>query len=264
MPRSPLVAPAGEGPRRTGSRGERREPYFRKPTPSGRGPRRFGPGNFAKIILVLFLIFFGLPATLIVLFRVVPPPVTALMLIRSVEGASTQHRWVPLDHISPNLERAVIASEDEKFCTHHGFDWQAMDAAWRDYRAGRDAKGASTITMQTAKNLFLWPGRSVIRKGFEAYLTVIIEVLWDKHRIIETYLNIIEWGDGIYGAETASRTFFNKPATALTAQEAALLAAVLPNPRRWSPTQPTPYIVERAATIHARVAGSVIPGMTCR
>jgi monofunctional biosynthetic peptidoglycan transglycosylase len=256
-----LVAPSGEGPRRTSSRNgrERREPYFRQTPPARRGSRGFG-----RILLFVVLILVGLPAALILVFRVVPPPVTALMLIRFAEGEPLQHRWVPLDHISPALQRAVVASEDEKFCSHHGFDWQAMDTAWRDWRAGRDPKGASTITMQTAKNLFLWPGRSVIRKGFEAYLTVLIELMWDKHRIIEVYLNVIEWGDGLYGAETAGHTFFNKPATALTAQEAALLAAVLPNPRRWSPAQPTSYIAERAATIRERMSGAAIPGPGCR
>jgi monofunctional biosynthetic peptidoglycan transglycosylase len=162
------------------------------------------------------------------------------------------------------LPRAVIASEDEKFCTHHGFDWVAFDNAYRDWRAGREPKGASTITMQVAKNLFLWPGRSVLRKGIEAYLTVLLELLWDKHRIMEVYLNVIEWGDGIYGADAAAHRYFNKPASALTPQEAALLAAVLPNPREWSAVRPTPYIAERAAAIREDMPAMAVPSaITC-
>ncbi|HVA12546.1 MAG TPA: monofunctional biosynthetic peptidoglycan transglycosylase [Stellaceae bacterium] len=206
-----------------------------------------------------------LPMPFIIAYRFVPPPITALMAIRSLEGAPLHRHWLPLDRIAPSLMRAVVASEDEKFCFHHGFDWQAIGAAWRDWRAGREPKGASTISMQTAKNLFLWPGRSILRKGIEAYLTVLIELFWDKHRIIETYLNVIEWGDGIYGAETASRIFFGKPAARLSPQEAALLAAVLPNPRRWSPARPDAYIAARAATIRARMADVTVPGVDgCR
>jgi monofunctional biosynthetic peptidoglycan transglycosylase len=216
-------------------------------------------------------VFYGLLAALtvpmlpILAYRFVPPPVTPLMVIRRIEGAPIRQRFVPLDRISPALIRAVVASEDEKFCFHHGFDWDALGAAWKDWRAGREPKGASTITMQTAKNLFLWPGRSIVRKGVEAYLTVLIELFWSKQRIIETYLNIIEWGDGIYGAEMAARAHFGKPAAALTAREAALLAAVLPNPRRWSPEDATPYIEERAAVIRERMPSVAAPGTAgCR
>jgi monofunctional biosynthetic peptidoglycan transglycosylase len=216
-------------------------------------------------------VFYGLLAALtvpmlpILAYRFVPPPVTPLMVIRRIEGAPIRQRFVPLDRISPALIRAVVASEDEKFCFHHGFDWDALGAAWKDWRAGREPKGASTITMQTAKNLFLWPGRSIVRKGVEAYLTVLIELFWSKQRIIETYLNIIEWGDGIYGAEMAARAHFGKPAAALTAREAALFAAVLPNPRRWSPEDATPYIEERAAVIRERMPSVAAPGTAgCR
>jgi monofunctional biosynthetic peptidoglycan transglycosylase len=205
------------------------------------------------------------PMLPILAYRFVPPPVTPLMVIRRIEGAPIRQRFVPLDRISPALIRAVVASEDEKFCFHHGFDWDALGAAWKDWRAGREPKGASTITMQTAKNLFLWPGRSIVRKGVEAYLTVLIELFWSKQRIIETYLNIIEWGDGIYGAEMAARAHFGKPAAALTAREAALFAAVLPNPRRWSPEDATPYIEERAAVIRERMPSVAAPGTAgCR
>ena len=216
-------------------------------------------------MLYAFLAALILPILPILAYRFVPPPITPLMVFRWVEGAPIRQRFVPLNRISPALIRAVVASEDEKFCFHHGFDWDALDAAWKDWRAGREPKGASTITMQTAKNLFLWPGRSIVRKGIEAYLTVWIELLWSKQHIIETYLNIIEWGDGIYGAEMAARAHFGKPAAALTAHEAALFAAVLPNPRRWSPEDATPYIEERAATIRERMAGVAVPSTAgCR
>jgi monofunctional biosynthetic peptidoglycan transglycosylase len=217
------------------------------------------------LVLYAFLAALILPILPILAYRFVPPPITPLMVFRWVEGAPIRQRFVPLNRISPALIRAVVASEDEKFCFHHGFDWDALDAAWKDWRAGREPKGASTITMQTAKNLFLWPGRSIVRKGIEAYLTVWIELLWSKQHIIETYLNIIEWGDGIYGAEMAARAHFGKPAAALTAHEAALFAAVLPNPRRWSPEDATPYIEERAATIRERMAGVAVPSTAgCR
>lgn len=230
--------------------------------------RRRGRSRLRRVCqIVAWVILIGLvlPVPFVIAYRFVPPPVSALMVLRSLGGAPLHKEWVPLAHISPNLMRAVVASEDEKFCIHHGFDWQAEQAAFAEWRAGREPKGASTITMQTAKNLFLWPGRSVIRKGIEAYITVLIEFFWDKHRIIETYLNVIEWGNGIYGAETASRSFFGKPAATLSPQEAALLAAVLPDPREWSAVRPTPYIAERAATIRERMGEVAIPGATsCR
>jgi monofunctional biosynthetic peptidoglycan transglycosylase len=219
-------------------------------------------GRFVAYTLVAAL---ALPVLLILVYRFVPPPLTPLMVIRWAQGAPIRQRSVPLDRISPALIRAVVASEDEKFCFHHGFDWDAEAAAWKDWRAGREPKGASTITMQTAKNLFLWPGRSVVRKAIEAYLTVWLELLWSKPHIIETYLNIIEWGDGIYGAEAAAEAHFHKPAAALSAREAALFAAVLPNPRRWSPEAPTAYIDARAATIRARMPEVAVPSAAgCR
>jgi monofunctional glycosyltransferase len=226
---------------------------------SGAGRRLLRPVFWAVLVALL------LPVPLVIAYRFIPPPITSLMVIRSLEGAALHRRWVPLDRISGALPRAVIASEDEKFCSHNGFDWAAIDNAWHAWRGGRDPKGASTITMQVAKNLFLWPGRSVIRKGFEAYITVLLELIWDKHRIIEAYLNVAEWGDGIYGAETASRQFFGKPASALTAQQAALLAAVLPDPREWSAVRPTQYISERAAIIRGAMPAMAVPSANaCR
>lgn len=218
-----------------------------------------------RLALLIVLVGLLLPVPFVVAYRFVPPPITSLMVIRWLGGTPIDRHWVQLDRISAALPRAVIASEDEKFCTHHGFDWVAVNNAYRAWRAGREPKGASTITMQVAKNLFLWPGRSVIRKGVEAYLTVLLEFFWDKHRIMEVYLNVIEWGDGIYGADTAAHHYFNKAASGLTTQEAALLAAVLPDPRDWSPIHPTQYIGERAAAIRADMPAMAVPSdNSCR
>jgi monofunctional glycosyltransferase len=200
-----------------------------------------------------------LPVPILALYRFVPPPVTPLMLLRAAQGAPIRRHWVPYAEIAPALARAVIAGEDERFCEHHGFDWIEMGKAWEDYRAGEKLRGASTLSMQTAKNLLLWPGRSYLRKGVEAYLTVLIETLWSKQRILEVYLNIVEWGDGVYGAEAAATAHFKRPALDLSAHEAALLAAVLPNPRRWQAERPTAYIRERAATILARMPEVAVP-----
>jgi monofunctional glycosyltransferase len=176
-------------------------------------------------------------------------------VIRGYQGQDKDYRWVPLSEIAPTLGRAVIAAEDQKFCRHLGFDAETLADAWQTYRDGGKAKGASTITMQTAKNLFLWPGRNLVRKGVEAYFTVLLELLWPKARILEAYLNVAEFGPGVYGAEAAARRFFGKPASALSAAEAARLAAVLPNPLRYSAAQPSAYVVERSAIIRLRMAG---------
>ena len=188
------------------------------------------------------------------LYRVVPVPVTPLMLIRAAEGAGLEREWRPLAAISPHLARAVIASEDTLFCGHSGFDWAAIGEAFEDNGDGAPLRGGSTISQQTAKNAFLWPERSWIRKGAEAWFTLLIEALWPKQRILEVYLNIVEWGDGVYGAEAAARHHFGKPAAALTRREAALLAVVLPSPRRWSPASPGPYVARRAGIIERRMA----------
>lgn len=194
----------------------------------------------------------GLPLILTLLFRFLPPPGTPLMLIRAAQGHGLEKDWQPLDAISPHLRRAVIASEDGKFCTHRGFDWDALSNAIDRYGSGRTLVGGSTISMQTAKNLYLWPGRTFLRKGLEAYLTVYLEALWPKRRILETYLNIIEFGPGLYGAEAAARHYFRKPASALTAREAALLAAQLPDPLDRTPLRPGPAVSRHVARIDAR------------
>lgn len=197
------------------------------------------------------------PALLCLLFAVVPVPLTPLMILRATDGAAMERDWTSLDRISPHLVAAVLAAEDTTFCRHHGFDMPALsDAARRYLRPGRNARlrGGSTITQQTVKNVFLWPDRTWVRKGFEALLTVYADVLWSKRRTIEIYLNVVEWGDGVYGAEAASRRYFGKAARNLSEFEAARLAAVLPNPRKWSADAPGPYVAGRVETIRARAA----------
>ena len=158
-----------------------------------------------------------------------------------------------------------MVGEDAKFCEHHGFDWEAIRDAWHRYEAGtRRLHGASTISMQTAKNVFLWPGRDWMRKGREAYFTVLIELVWGKERIVETYLNVIEWGPGIYGAEAASQFHFHKSAAALGADEAARLAAILPDPLKWSAARPDRYVAERAAFIRAQMPDLPLATPACR
>jgi monofunctional glycosyltransferase len=202
---------------------------------------------------------------LVVVYRAVPPPGTPLMLIRLVEGHGLSKAWRPLDEISPNLIHAAIAGEDARFCEHHGFDWDAIQAAWHRYEQGtRRVHGASTISMQTAKNVFLWPGRDWIRKGLEAYFTVLIELAWGKQRIIEVYLNVVEWGTGIYGAEAASQFYFHKPARTLTVEEAARLAAILPDPLKWSASRPDRYVEERSAFIRAQLPNLPLATPACR
>jgi monofunctional biosynthetic peptidoglycan transglycosylase len=211
---------------------------------------------------IISWIFFGLSLLILLvvvvidLYRFVRPPITPLMVIRQLQGQPIIRQWIDADAIAPDMFRAVIASEDTKFCRHHGFDWQAMDADFERLEEGEGKlRGASTVSMQTAKNLFLWPGRTFLRKGLEAPLTVLIEGLLPKKRIIEIYLNIIEWGPGIYGVEAASQAAFHHSARTLSRREAALLAAVLPSPLKSSASHPSAYIERRVGTIEARMAG---------
>jgi monofunctional biosynthetic peptidoglycan transglycosylase len=157
--------------------------------------------------------------------------------------------WEPMSNISKNAPQAVVGAEDQKFLEHKGFDFEAMEKAWENNKKGKRIKGASTITQQTVKNVFLWPSRSYVRKGLEAYFTVLVELLWSKERIMEVYLNVIEMGDGVYGIEAAAQTYYKKPAAKLSRSQAAMIAAVLPNPRRWSPARPTAYIKGRQSWI---------------
>jgi monofunctional biosynthetic peptidoglycan transglycosylase len=195
------------------------------------------------------------PALLCLLFAVVPVPLTPLMVLRAAQGAPMTRDWTSIERISPSLIAAVVAAEDSNFCRHYGFDIPALSEAIRRYtRSQRSSRlrGASTITQQTVKNVFLWPDRTWPRKILEAGLTLYAETLWSKRRTLEIYLNVVEWGDGIYGAEAAARHHFGKSARDLTRTEAARLAAVLPSPLRWSPSHPGPYVVSRTETIRVR------------
>jgi monofunctional biosynthetic peptidoglycan transglycosylase len=192
----------------------------------------------------------------VLLLRFVPVGYSGFMLQRQLSAWHSgerdfrlRQRWVPLAQVSRELPIALVAAEDQKFPQHHGFDVQAIRDAIEDAEDGERLRGASTISQQTAKNLFLWNGRSFVRKGLEAYFTVLIELCWSKQRILEVYLNVAEFGDGIYGAAAASDAFFRKTPGALTAREAALLAAVLPNPRRLRVDRPSAYVQRRAAWI---------------
>ncbi len=183
------------------------------------------------------------------IIRFLNPPATPLMVYRWLCGEKLDFRWRSLSEISPFLQRAVIAAEDQRFLTHHGFDWKQIEQALEEYQNGGRVRGASTITMQVARNIFLWQGYSWLRKGLEAYYTALIELLWPKWRIMEVYLNIVELGPEIFGAEAAARRYFGFSAASLTKPQAALLAAILPNPHRWSPKHPTQYIRKRQSTI---------------
>lgn len=219
-------------------------------------PRRRRLGRSIALVLLILAL---LPIPMIALYRVAPPPITPLMLIRAAQGEPIHREWASYGRIAPTLIHAVIASEDTRFCRHDGFDWIEIDKAVDAYRDGERLRGASTISMQLARNLFLWPGGGYVRKGIEAYLTLLIEALMSKERILELYLNVVEWGHGVYGAEAAARAHFNRSAAQLSAREAALLAAVLPDPRRWQPEHPTAYIEERTATILARMPEVAVP-----
>jgi len=197
----------------------------------------------------------GLLVAAILLFRVVPPPATPLMLVHAPRAGITK-TWVPLARMAPVLVRSVIAAEDTRFFVHHGVDWGAIEEAhdYNERHGGAPRRGGSTITMQCARNVFLWQGKSYVRKGLEVALAYAIDAVWGKRRVLEVYLNVIEWGPGLYGAEAASRTYFGASAADLDARQAALLAAVLPSPVRWVASRPTRGVLARAATIEARAA----------
>jgi len=192
---------------------------------------------------------------LVLLLRFVPPPISSIRIQRRVASwfqpgpYSSKHAWKSLEDISPSMGLAVIAAEDQNFPEHSGFDWQAIEKALAHNEKSRRKRGASTVSQQTAKNLFCWESRSYLRKGMEAWFTLLIETGWSKRRILEVYLNIVEFGDGIYGVEAASQAYFRKPAKRMTPSECALLAAVLPNPHRFKAAAPSPYIQGRQAWI---------------
>jgi monofunctional biosynthetic peptidoglycan transglycosylase len=208
-------------------------------------PKSTGKKGFFSQIMRFFwklIIWFNIISLFfVVLYKFVPVPYTPLMVIRYFENKSasknieTKHHWVPIEDISKNLQKAVIASEDGRFFEHNGLDFSAMRKAAVGNFKGKKLKGGSTITQQTAKNVFLWQGRSYFRKALEAYYTVLIELVWGKQRILEVYLNSIEMGDGIYGAEAATQHWYKRDCKSLTRMQAAGIAAILPNPRRFSP-----------------------------
>lgn len=207
-------------------------------------------------LFLLVLLVLGLTLLVLLLFRFANPPTTAFILGYQVESGSlagVRQNWVPLDEISPWMPLAVIASEDQRFLTHWGLDTNAIATAVNEFRGGEGLRGASTITQQTAKNLFLWGGRSYVRKGVEAALAVAMDGLWPKRRIMEVYLNVAEFGPGLYGVEAASQVHFGVPAEQLTATQAARLAAVLPNPRAFDAGNPSPYVRERVSWIRRQM-----------
>jgi monofunctional biosynthetic peptidoglycan transglycosylase len=231
-------------------------PATRPRLASGRVARR-KPGllrRIGRIALYGVIGFIIGSIVLVALYRALPPPATPLMLIRHVEGYGIYKSWRRLDDISPYLIRAAMAGEDARFCRHHGFDWGAIATAWDRYQSGHGRLlGASTISMQTAKNVFLWPGRDWLRKGFEAWFTALIELAWGKRRIMEIYLNVVEWGPGVYGAKAAAQYYFHKPADALNLEDAVRLAAALPDPLDWSPRRPGRRLLARGAAIRANM-----------
>jgi len=215
-----------------------------------------------RIALWAVALYLVVPPLAALTYLAVPPPLTPLMVIRLFEGEGLQRHWTPLEDVAPGVVNAVIASEDNLFCEHTGFDWASMEDAWEAFQSGKRMRGASTITMQTAKNLFLWDGRTFVRKALEPYPTLVLELMWSKRRILEAYLNIAEWGPGVYGIGAAAEHHFGKTPDTLTRREGALLAAVLPNPREWSAGRPSDYIAGRAGTIQKRV-GQLGPLLDC-
>ena len=214
-----------------------------------------------RLLAVLFILLLPAPVILLLIFRFLPIPGTPEMLVSLAEGKGAHYKWS--GDISPRLERAVIGAEDQNFCTHNGFDWASIDKAMKDHQRNpnKPLRGASTISQQTARTLFLVPMRSWIRKGLEAYLTVLVEALWPKKRILTAYLNLVDWGDGIFGAEAAAQDYFGTHAADLTGAEAARLAAILPNPHKWKAARPGRYVARRAASLQGRSAMVVRDGL---
>jgi monofunctional biosynthetic peptidoglycan transglycosylase len=201
------------------------------------------------LVLKTITVLFVASLLLVVAYRWINPPITPLMISRAFDGATINKSWQPLDQISSNLICASIASEDNNFLGHRGFDIGAIYDAIDEHNKGKRQRGASTISQQTAKNVFLWSGKSWFRKGLEVYFTFLIEHIWGKERIIEVYLNVIEMGNGVYGAEAAAQHYFGRSAAKLTQRQAALIVAAYPNPRQRDPARPTQYLNKRAAQI---------------
>ncbi len=221
---------------------------------AGRGIRIWRKrGWLWRALIVLLAVFVAAPVLLLLLFRFLPvEPGTPEMLLSLLQGKGAHYAW--RDDITPVLGRTVIGSEDQNFCSHHGFDWNQMNRAMEDYRRGRPLRGASTLSQQTARTLFLAPVRSWVRKGLEAYLTVMIEALWPKKRILNAYLNLVDWGHGNFGAEAAARAYFHTSAARLTRVQAARLAAILPDPTKWNAADPGPYVAGRTRALLGQAA----------
>lgn len=211
--------------------------------------------SFKKWLLYSIATFIGITFFWVIALRFVNPPTTYLIIQRSIERKSENKKWIikrewiDYSEISDHLKRAAIAGEDANFISHHGFDSKAIKQALAKNKEGKKLRGGSTISQQVAKNVFLWPNRSWVRKGFETYFTVLIETFWSKKRILEVYLNMIEMGQGVFGAEAASHYYFNKSCSKLSKREAALIVAILPNPQRWGVKNPSSYINRRANSI---------------
>lgn len=220
-------------------------------TTSKKAPPKTFWSTARSIFLKVILWFNVVSVVLVLLFKFVPVPFTPLMAFRALEQKQAgkemicSHDWVPIEDISMNLQKAVVASEDGYFLKHNGFDFVALKKAFNNNQKGKKLKGGSTISQQTAKNVFLWQGRSYIRKALEAYYTVLIELIWGKKRIMEVYLNSIEMGDGVYGAQAASKYWFHKSAKNLTKYDAASIAAILPSPRKYKATKSSSYVERR-------------------
>src|SRR5437763_1491240 len=213
-----------------------------------------GRGWLWKLVFTVFILLVPAPIILLLIFRVLPIPGTPEMLVSLIQGKGARYTWT--DDISPRLERAVIAAEDQNFCSHNGFDWASIDKAMKDHQRNpkKPMRGASTISQQTARTLFLVPMRSWIRKGLEAWLTLLVEQLWPKKRILQVYLNLVDWGDGIFGAQAASAAYFGTDAGSLDGAQAARLAAILPNPHRWRAVHPGGYVRRRTGMLQGRSA----------
>lgn len=223
--------------------------------------RRARGGRLRRLVLRTLLVILLLPPVLTLLWAVVPP-VSTLMLARYVQGLWVDRDYVSLDDISPHLVRSVVASEDARFCQHGGIDWEALESQIAALNEGDGVRGASTITMQVAKNLFLWNDRSYVRKAVELPLALMIDAMLTKRRILEIYLNIAEWGEGVFGAEAASQAWFGKPAKDLDRTEAARLATALPNPLARNPARPRPGH-DRLARINRGRAAAIEPHLEC-
>ena len=228
--------------------------------PKASGSKQGWIGRIFKVIGKTLFALFLFSLLMVVVYRFVPVPFTLLQLGRVVEQIAAgkpiklAKDWEPIDRISNNLALAVICAEDQKFPEHNGFDVEAIEKAIKHNKKSKRKRGASTISQQTAKNVFLWESRTWLRKGLEVYFTFLIEVIWPKERIMEVYLNVIEMGDGIYGAQAASQAYFKKDAAKLTASEAALIAAILPSPLRYSATKPSGYVRGRQGWIMGQMA----------